>query len=521
MRINKYGITLFIFTLIFLGIYFYLVTPVKTATNIGPRFDWPDETANYFWISHFVQTGNLKVFEPLNKAAQNQIHPRSFNVLPDGSLVPGSFLGLVLIFGFLAKIFSTALVPYFTPAIAVIGVIAFFYLIKPFFGKKIALLSSILLFFHPAWWYYTASPLLPNVFFISLLLISLSLLINYNGRIWRFLLSAIFLGLAMMIRPSEFIWISCVYLSTFFYLKRILSLHKFLLYLILAAVVFFPVLYFQKITYGSFFNTGYTQLQGQTSGIAGMLKDFLLPFGFSPLAAFSNLYQNYFLKSFWFSAVATIGLILFLFNFKKEPKQRKLFFLICLFLFFWLAIYYGSWSFEDRQTVALNFLGLSYVRYFLPLYVVSLPFAASALFHIADFFKGRLKTSAVVLFSLWLFFYSANLVLYSKPDSIITVKERIASYKVTADEVNNLTETDSVIVTVRKDKVFFPERKVIHTFLPLSANTDLKNILPALVSESPVYYFALSEEKENLSDRLQLTKIKDIDSEILYKVNEN
>lgn len=50
--------------------------------------------------------------------------PRSFRT--DGDLVkPVSFLGLIFIYGNLAKLFGTAAIPYFTPAFAALGLVFF------------------------------------------------------------------------------------------------------------------------------------------------------------------------------------------------------------------------------------------------------------------------------------------------------------------------------------------------------------------------------------------------------------
>src|SRR3989344_8000573 len=130
---------LIILAIIFGGIYFWLVTPVVTDANLSLRFDWPDEAANYFWIKNYAQTGQFAVFEPLNDLAKNQIHPRSFNVRDDGALVPGSFLGLILFYGSLARIFGTNILLYITPLLGVLGALAFYGIISRIFNPRLAL----------------------------------------------------------------------------------------------------------------------------------------------------------------------------------------------------------------------------------------------------------------------------------------------------------------------------------------------------------------------------------------------
>ena len=175
---NRSIFILIILAVVFTGVYFWLATPVKTSVVISSRFDWPDEMANYFWSEQYATTGQLAIFEPLNLVAQNQIHPRSFNVRSDGSLVPGSFLGLILFYGTLAKFFSVKAIIYFTPVLAIFGVLAFYGIIKRIFSEKIALISAVLMFFHPAWWYYSVASMLPNIAFVSLLLLGIYFLLR-------------------------------------------------------------------------------------------------------------------------------------------------------------------------------------------------------------------------------------------------------------------------------------------------------------------------------------------------------
>ena len=77
-----------------------------------------------------------------------------------------------------------------------------------------------------------------------------------------------------------------------------------------------------------------------------------------------------------------------------------------------------------------------------------------------------------------------------------------------------------MIVTVRKDKVFFPDRKVIHTFDALSLNQDLQRVVSNLSQLVPVYYYALGPEPSLvLNHGLSLELVANIGQEILYKVN--
>jgi hypothetical protein len=150
---------------------------------------------------------------------------------------------------------------------------------------------------------------------------------------------------------------------------------------------------------------------------------------------------------------------------------------------------------------------------------MSLPFVAIALSWLINFLPRRWENIGLIILLLGLFYYSANLVLFANRDSIVPVRDRIVEYKKSAWEIIDSTESDSVIVTVRKDKLFFPERKVIHTFDALFLNEELLSMLPQLVEQVPVYYYALgAEPKTDISPELKLTLVKKVGQEVLYKV---
>ena len=274
----------------FLVAYVWSAAPLNSGLKLSPRFDWPDETANYFWSVHYAQTGTLALPEPLNLVAGNQIHPRSFNVRPDGALVPGSFLGLILIYGSLAKIFTTTALVYFTPILGALAALAFYKIIELFFNKKIAVVSAILLLGHPAWWYYAGSSMLPNVAFIAFILFSLGFLLSAPSlKIYQLMLAGFFGGLAISSRPSEVIWLVVVYAAVLIYQRHKLDWKKTLLFLAVAAITLAPSLWQQQAVYGSYLTSGYNQLQSGITTTAcqtcAVVQSIIQPFGFHP-----NLY---------------------------------------------------------------------------------------------------------------------------------------------------------------------------------------------------------------------------------------
>lgn len=515
--------TLIAICLVFGGAYIYLAKPLPFEGEVSHRFDWPDETANYFWSSYYSETGDLIYPESLSQVAQNQIHPRSFNVRSDGSLVPGSFLGLILLYGSLAKIFSSSLLIYFTPIFAIVGVLAFYGIIRRIFDDKTAFVSAILLLMHPAWWYYSVTSMLPNVTFISLFLLGIYVLIkNKQAYFLDILIAGFLIGLSVSIRPSEVIWMLIVMLGILILRGSRIKFSQVIILMAVSAFAIAPSLIHQQALYGDYLASGYSQLQSETFGTCQsceVVKSIILPFGFHPTLIASNIWVHYLSRMWWISLITLLGLIAFLVQTKKQKEEIFGYVIMSMFVFGWLGIYYGSWEFTDKLTVHLNTLGISYVRYFLPLFILAVPFTARGLIWVSNIFRPRWRNFGLAILLLGMLYPAANLVLAEKPDSILPVKQRILSYKQNAAAVMKETEANSVIVTVRKDKVFFPERKVIHTFEALSLNDDLREILLDLVKVAPVYYYALGPEPElEFANGLRLEYMRNIGQEILYKV---
>ncbi len=93
-------------------LYLTLIAAVFFVAYSAPRFNTtiinssPDENANYYFSRLVAEESTLKKYEPLNENIDAIVHPRSVNVNRDNYLVPGSFLGLPIIYGIIGKIFT-------------------------------------------------------------------------------------------------------------------------------------------------------------------------------------------------------------------------------------------------------------------------------------------------------------------------------------------------------------------------------------------------------------------------------
>lgn len=484
--LSRAQITLAILSLLFLVFQIFVITPIKVENSASLKFDWPDEVANYFWTKELATNHRLSIPEPLNAFASYQIHPRSFNTNISGALVPGSFLGLIILFAFLAKIFGTWAIVYFTPILMIGGVWAFYFLLRKIFNsEKIAWWSAALLLFSAPWLYYSFESLLPNVPFVSLALIGASLFFCVKEKqkfIW--FLAGLSGGLALAIRPSEFVWLAVAYLTILIAKRKELNIWGSVLTLAGAWLAILPSLFFQKWIYGSLFVSGYDKLPAlanQNNVFLHLLKQALIPFGFHPLLALSNFWHYFVMVSPLSFVFFVLGVLIYLKKWRTQSKNSRVYFLLTLFIFIWLFNYYGSWQFEDQRTLSLNIIGASYVRYWLILFALSLPFVGLLFEELSLRLKSKNVSSAAFLLLVFLSFYS---ILISDPNNILAVRRKVAANRLVAINLLQNIPANAIIVTDRSDKIFFPERRVIETF---GLRGDLERTISTIKVVVPLY----------------------------------
>lgn len=532
---NKPIVILSVLAMIFFFIYSFLI-----FGNQDKIFTWPDETANYFFISNFIEHSNFSVAEPLNEIAGNLIKPRSFNVY-QGNLVPGSFLGMLLVYGLIGKIAGPNLILFLTPLLAVIAGLYFYKLMLKIFKPNIAFLSALFFFLNPAWWYYASFSMLPNISFISFLIIGFYYLVNLGDKskknIFSVCLGSFFIALALIIRTNEFIWVVPIIGFLFFIYYKKVKWYYALIFIAVNVLVFVPVFYYNNLTYGSAFSFGYLRLE-QGSGLANQLppefktspqgsvfdlvKFLVLPFGFSAGSLIHNIKVYYVNLLWWLFVPALIGIFSLVKNYQK--REKAVYLVLSLLISFFLIIYYGSWVFEDQMTLQLNKIGISYVRYFLPIYILSLPFAA--IFYLSLFNLVKSKKWQIVLgvfVVLFNFYFTYNLLFISGYDNLVKIKATLNSYSQINKKITSLTEDNSVIISARSDKIFFPQRKVIGKW----QDEEVVLWLDLLAQNIPLYYYAYegADYIYNWNDSLgydnglvMLEKEKITDKETLYQI---
>lgn len=479
-------------------VFFFLYHALHFSTSGG--YNSPDEMVNSVFTRVFAETGSLLLHQPeMYGPLAEFVHPRS-TFVQGSTIVPAGFLGLVVVYGLVAKFLGISAVVYLTAGLAIVGVWAWYGLIRQVFDKRTAFFSALLALSHPAWWYYSARSFFPNVPFVSFLLIGAFFLLvrplnRWRRTSWWFdaILGAVSLGTAFLIRPNEIIWVAPVILIVCFVYRRSITVGHLLFWagVGLATIGVFITINQQVYgdSVGSYVASASLPLRGWYS--------FIFPFGFE-LKNIIRAGYVFFVSLFWWLTVPAVGGALFVLkeyiSQDKAVHRRSL----LVYMLSWvcgatiLFVYYGSAS---DQLFALRSIGVSYVRYWLPLYLFSVPLVV-VFFQkcVAFLFRRPYRIWGISIVVMALIFFNAQAV-YGGIDGLRATKATIIHGQTWRAEVLARTDPGAILITDREDKFFWPDRQVM-------VNVHNPRIGKAtqgfLRNQRPVYYFGptLSPEKE-------------------------
>ncbi|MFH0840503.1 MAG: glycosyltransferase family 39 protein, partial [bacterium] len=513
-------------------------------------------------------------FEEHNEAIDELIHPRSYRS-DYGYVKPVSFLGMPLLYGKIGHLLGNKVIPYLTQFFAALSIIFFFLLIRRLFNQPIALISAFFLASFPVYIYYASRSMFHNIPFIAFLIIGLyfaTVMVQMAHKIktaeaegkylekklwirnWSLIhagLAGLFLGIATTMRTSELIWLGPLLLLLWLFNITRVGLAKLLLVLAFFTIAFVPVFYWNDIMYGAPLNTGYSELNQSVVNIASSsteivkstvkqefnkvptlaekLRDNFFFFGFKARHAIKMFYHYFYLMFGWLFWLAMAGGITFLSYWGFQRRQHWVYILVYFAIFPILLFYYGSWVFYDNPDPNSFTIGNSYTRYWLPLYLGVMPFAALAITAITKlifrtkYLYNPIRVGIVLAVLLW----SAWFVSYGSEEGLRPSLERHLANRTQYYEVLELTEPNAVIITTYHDKLFYPERKVI--VAPIT-DYELNIRFAKAVKLMPVYYYSFTFPENDFnylnssllrSTGLGIRPIKEITEDFtLYKLEE-
>jgi len=494
----------------------YAVLPI--AKVMPPS---PDEASNAFFARRFAENGVLWHFEPLSLKVPDVVHPRSVRVVDD-MLVPGGFLGLPVIYGGFAAVLGTAVIPFLTPFFAMLGVFAWYGVVRVIFGRRIGLYAAALLAVHPAWWYAASRTMMPNVLFATLMLTALWIGLaspfkamveraEFDGaRLLRRIdpvIAGMLLAFAVAVRPAELHWIAIVGLIVVWPLmKEAKGWPRIAVMGIAAALAIAPFLLLHQAVYGNIFASGYgtgidvptgATMQGRGNALLGPLRPYLFPLGFAPMNALRNG-NAYGLAFFpWWTLFVAAGIMVIARSWKGATEAMKRFYVSALVLSVWLVLFYGSWVIQDNPDPSAVTIGSSYLRYWLPIFICSTVPVALLLEHFASRIGNEKRKKVFVGAMLAAFvLVGADTVISAPGEGLRALIATDRRYQKVVTEILGIVPAQQgLLITDRTDKYFFGTRSVMS---PLRAESTY-DALPTLIKNANVFYFGITLPEKDLA----------------------
>ncbi|MEY4745017.1 MAG: hypothetical protein RL272_962 [Candidatus Parcubacteria bacterium] len=480
------------------------------------RYNSPDETSNAFFSRYFSQHGTLWYLEPLNLVMQDGlVHPRSVRVV-DNFLVPGGFLGLPMLYGGLAKILGPSIIPFLTPFFAVLAATAFAFLSARWLGARGGLIAGAALLLQPAWWYASSRTMQPNVLFAAFAIFSAAMFFRApvlaaverrtaDGlrllRVADGAIAGILMACALAVRLSEAYWLALGALILVGVCRKRVPWGRLAAFAVTAVLAIVPLLIMNQAVYGSPVATGYGTgfsvpagelPQGMGSALLGPLRPFLFPLGFAPRTALANFWMYGIAFYWWWSVLVACGVAAYALSRRRArlawSPAAKAFAAASAAVVVWLVLFYGSWRVQDNPDPDAVTIGSSYLRYWLPAFVLStVPvawLAASATERLAKRTRAAVLASAFILAAA----SSASDVFWAPGEGLLAVRANLIRYDAIVREIVAKTPARSLIVVDRADKYVFPDRPVI---TPLRAETTYA-ALGTLKRFASLYYFGIT-----------------------------
>lgn len=346
------------------GVTGWFVTATKTVGS-------PDEAANQYFMRQLAATGQYRVDSGLPAEVNQVLYPRSASRMgPD--LASGSFLGLVQAGAVVVGVFGVGAERFLIPVLALVALMTTYFILRRFWSRTWAMLTTVLIAVHPAWFGQMTDPYLHNGAFTALLVISGWALLRLLERptAWRSVIAGLLFGGALYFRPVEAMW--AVPLVMILLLARKLW-WQLLVLGGLTLLVQVPWLLVNRELYGSLLSSAYTPSGVFTDSAGAEVVTAPAKVLFTPPG---GMWSWHWLSSVWWyiivlgspvSVLALLALGRYLRRVARGVKVLKLSLMAIPIIF--LLAYYGTWDLYPVSTASQIGWFASYVRYWLIIYV--------------------------------------------------------------------------------------------------------------------------------------------------------
>ncbi len=429
----------------------------------------PDEMVARAFIHAYATTGSLRIPAP-DIAIQEGLAPRSVSIDGD-AYVPATFYGLLVLYGGFAAVMGEQVLWIVTPLLVSIACLAFYGLLQRMWGERIAMTSVLLFCLHPAVWYYTARGLYPNMVVLSLVLIGLWCIVAEPVAVWwrsvwaRVLSQGIgmaLLALAAWVRPIEMVWVALLLIAAACVTRAWKD--PVLLWTWTVMVVGGLIVLVTVPSLGA--------LGGYVVPEMSVWQTFF-PFGIHPRLILHNVWTVG-VGVLGFIGVVTIGVsVLVAARFVRTRAllrtARGRYIAVTAAWIWYPVVLYGSWAVQDNPTAGLVTIGTSYLRYWLPVFVATLPLIAYALWRVFERYRSEgTRYMAGIWMGFFVLWCAASVIsgVFGSDGIAAVLRERDAVRAIQTRVLERVPEA-SVMLVDKWDKHFWPSRTVTRVRKPL------------------------------------------------------
>lgn len=453
----------FKYLILIILILFFILSLYFSINNLRDNsYTDPDTNVNYFFIKLYAKEGSLKypieLADNLSSNIYIAMNPRS-STQYNKYMVPKSFLG---IFIYLGNPLTIDFIYIYTPLILLFFIIIFFLVTKELFKKRIGLICALFLLLFPPFIIRLISPVSDSMLSYLFLYFGLLYFIKYykfqNNKLISFTLSILFFGLSVFIRPTSIIYIFPLILFLIFkdFKNMLLFQRKILMFIIILILLLSPLLILNYRTYGNFLEYGYSIQQKIEKITFNPQSNSLLEFDLKRVYSHIILNFNVIIIYILFSLM---GLILYI----KDKNFNKKYILLFFFIFIINIIYFGSRNIYGIEKFSLSG---SFLRYILPLILFILIFFILYILYIS-----KNNNKFIILFFI-LIIVVINILISINIRGGLWENIRLQGNHIKlSNTVMNITENNSIIITLTNDKLIFPKRIVVIGSM-LSENVD-------------------------------------------------
>ncbi len=396
------------------------------------------------------------------------LHPRSY-VTVDAHQAPVGFLGWPFVLSIPRVLGGIPFTSVFAALLTLSGLYPLYRLLRRY-GELEAWIGTWIFATCPAWLLYTNRPFFPNAIVCTGVVWGMWFLSQpsfegrrRHGRVWDVLVGVL-LGLTVAIRPVELFWILPWWVLAAWHDRK--HLRRFVLYVFGAACAWLPLAWLASRTYDGWGLIGYWLRDPVRSGVeVGSLfiapapvAVSVFPFGIHLMNVLWNI------RAFFFGPLfpwVAMGVAAWVWLYRAHRRDGLL--IASAWTAASLVFVYGQGRYADHIGGSIA-IGNSFIRYTLPLGGV-LALLVARVVQATTIPRWRTALSLGVLAVGCFGLYQ---VLFRDDESLLRTRVELRRYEHVRSEAGRLLDPQTVVVSERSDKVFFPQFSVASPIPPIA-----------------------------------------------------